>query len=284
MKKFLYLLPIFIFALTLFGCDFSNSTSDTTTTSNYTITKEVETAVHEIQTSNSATSLNFYQDDLDNDCLEIISHIRSFKSTNLTSSEKEKFIKEINYFVDNYERLQESYIELDEIETTIYNELYPYYEYYSPLIEKLELEYEILVMRYPNYNSITEYEYTQAQNEYTQTQANAYAEKVLKEKYAKQYCNSYNCPQSTLDNMLNNINKEYQSILNSAKAKFEPIENAWKQRQEVENKYTEYLTAYNTLNNQINTTTQKYQVNYNYAKQTLELDRQNIFDRMNKEN
>ena len=284
MKKFLYLLPIFIFALTLFGCDFSNSTSDTTTTSNYTITKEVETAVNEIQTSNSATSLNFYQDELDNDCLEIISHIRSFESTNLTSSEKENFIKEINYFVDNYESLQESYIELDAIETTIYIEIAPYYEYYTPLIEQLKIEYEILIARYPNYDSITEYDYTQAQKEYAQTQANAYAKKIKDEKYAREYCNKYGYNQSTLNNMLNNINKEYQSTLNSAKAKFEPIENAWNQRQEVENKYTKYLTAYNTLNNQINTTTQKYQVNYNYAKQTLELDRQNIFERMNKEN
>lgn len=286
MKNPLYLLPIFVLAFTLFGCDSSNSTSSTSTTTtnnNYTITQEVDTAVNEIQSSNASTSLNFYQDDLDSDCLEIINHIKSFKSENLTNSEKQNLIKEIDYFVDNYKHLQESYIELDTIETNVYNELFPYYQYYTPLIEQLELEYEILVARYPNYASITEADYQQAQKEYAQAQANAYAKKLKDEKYAREYCNAYGYNQSTLNNMLNNINKEYQSTLNSAKAKFDPIQNAWTQRQEVENKYNEFITAYNTLNSQVSNVSQKYQVNYNYAKQTLELDRQYLYERMDKE-
>lgn len=275
MKKILYLLPIFFFALTLFGCDLSNSTSES---SNYSISQEVATAISEIQTSNSNTSLNFYQDDLDSDCLKIINHIKSFKTEHLTNSEKQSIIEEINNVVNNYYQLQKSYKELDAIETDVYNELYPYYNYYSPLIDKLELEYQNLVAQFPNYTSITEADYNRAKNECAQTQANAYAKKALDEKYAKQ---KYSNQPGLLTNVLNSINREYQSTIKTAQAKFEPIENAWKKRQEIENKYSEYLNAYNTLYNQQTIVTQKYKTNYDQAKQTLKLNRQNIFGKIN---
>ena len=286
MKKFLYLLPIFIFALTLFGCDSSNSTSSTSTTTtnnNYTITQEVDTAVKEIQTSNATTSLNFYQDDLDSDCLEIINHIKSFKSENLTNSEKQNLIKEIDYFVDNYKRLQESYIELDTIETNVYNELFPYYEYYYPLVEQLSNEYQALLTQYPNYYAGTESDYLYERNYYQSLINKAYANYNSAKQSMESYLEQMGLPGTITPDADLELKRQYLSNVGNYQYYISELDIQWQQRLEIKSKYNEYASAYNTLYTQKDIVTQKYRVDYDYAKQTLELDRQYIYERMDKE-